>query len=434
MNTRLELWRVLCTLAACGLAHCAFAQSSTDWNTPAEVQAIDFRLESPERKVLFLDDGLAYQIALDFMMIERGEVRVEAELGEPGRFQVEVMNPRALVEVKNVRVEGTQGKAEVEARVKPLSRSDATARARQAVAKIWDPVEERLASEIANTDEAQIRSYLTRRNVDVPKGRDEAEAAAELRRVYLQERTLQQVLPDFRRALAELVERKSQWASAADKLRWQRAEDRTPLDDYQELVEYEVKDQHLRSLGLGFQSNIAEFEARLDSRFDAVYLATSGKVGDDPEQIRRMVQVLGVQDLNRLRDSLHVELRCRFYPAADPNDPNAQWFNAQRVACQARQVASIRVEGKLDPTKNDRVDWWTLEDYDEAQVILDVQTSAGFRVDRPFRTRQGVRLRVVATGEEPVTYVLGFRPRKKKDGLAVMIHESPAAADTGFPY
>jgi hypothetical protein len=434
MSRRPEFAAALGVLIACGLARWAGAQTTTRWNRPAELQTLDFRSEGAKRKVRLTDDGLAYEIPLEFMMVGHKRVRIEAELGEPGEFRIEQANPRALVDVKNVRVEGERGKAEVEARVTAMSRSDATARARDAVAKIWDPVERQLAPQLAHADAEQIRSYLAEREVDLwlDQGREVPEA--KLREIYLQERTRERVFPDFRRALAELVKRKPAWVATSDRLRWERTEDRTLLDAYHKLMEYEAKDAHLRRLGLSFDSNIAEFETRLDDRFDAVWLAMSGKVGEDQEQTRRMVQALGVGDLRRLHDALSVELRCRFHPATDPDDPNAQWFNAQRVACQSKKVASIRLQGKLDAAKHDRVDWWILDDFDEAQVLLDVQESPGFRVDPPFRDKRAVCLRVVATGEGPIRYALDFRPRRKKDGLAVVIYESPAAGDTGFPY
>jgi hypothetical protein len=433
MSRRLE-YAALWALIACGLARSASAQSTTRWNVPAEIQTIDFRSEGAKRKVRLTDDGLAYEIPLEFMMVGHQRVRIEADLGEPGEFRIEQASTRALVDVKNVRVEEGQGKAEVEARVPAMSRSDATTRARDAVAKIWDPVERQLAPQLADTGLEQVRSYLAEREVDLPLGRNRDIPEAKLREIYLQERTLQRVFPDFRRALAELVKRKPAWIATTDRLRWERTEDRTLLDAYHKLMEYEAKDEHLCRLGLSFDSNIAEFETRLDDRFDAVWLAMSGKVGEDQEQTRRMVQALGVGDLRRLHDSLSVELQCRFHPATDPDDPNAQWFNGQRVACQAKKVASIRVEGKLDAAKHDRVDWWILDDFDEAQVFLDVQEAPGFRVDPPFRDKRAACLRVVATGEGPVSYALEFRLRRKKSGLAVVIHEAPATADTGFPY
>ena len=434
MNRRAEFAAAIGALVAWTLAGCAVAQSTTRWNAPDELQTLDFRSESAKRKVRLTEDGLGYEIPLEFMMVGHERVRIEAELGEPGEFRIEQANPRALVDVKNVRVEQGRGMAEVEARVTAMSRGDATARARDAVAKIWDPVESKLAPQLAGTSPEQIRSYLAERNVDISLEQGREVPEAKLRDIYLQERTLERVFPDFRRALAELIKRRPAWVATSDRLRWERTEDRTLLDAYHKLMEYEVKDEHLGRLGLSFDSNIAEFETRLDDRFDAVWLAMSGKVGEDQEQTRRMVQALGVGDLRRLYDALSVELRCRFHPATDPNDPNAQWFHGQRVACQAKHVASIRVEGRLDAAKHDRVDWWILEDFDEAQVLLDVQEAAGFRVDPPFRDKRTVCLRVVATGEGPVSYALDLRPRRKKSGLAVVIHESPAAGDTGFPY
>jgi hypothetical protein len=315
-----------------------------------------------------------------------------------------------------------------------MSHGDATERARAAVARIWDPVERELAPQLADTGLAEIHAYLARRKVDLPFGEGGQLPEAKLREIYLQERTLERVYPDLLRAFSEVVKRKPAWVATSDRMRIERTEDPALRDTYHKLIEYETKAEHLNRLGLAFDSNIPGFETRIDERFDAVELALSGKVGEDQEKTRRMVQALGVGDLRRLHDALSVELRCLFHPATDPDDANAQWFNGQRVACQAKNVASIRLEGKLEAAGDDRVDWWILDEFDEAQVLLDVKEAPGFRVDPPFRDKRAVCLRVVATGEGPVNYALEFRPRRKRTGVAVVIHESPPERDTGFPY
>jgi hypothetical protein len=315
-----------------------------------------------------------------------------------------------------------------------MSRSDATARARQAGAKIWDPAERQVAAEITGAGEEEMRRYLAERDAQIPPIENRKKALTELRRLYLQERTLERVAPDLLLALEELAERRPNWVTSYQRRQWEQADGRTLLDDYLRLAEYEVKAEQLRRCRLDFDSNLPDFEAKVDSRFDAVHVAMSGKVGEDAAQTRKMAQALGQADLKKLHESLAVALRCRFFPEAHPKDPNAQWFGAQRVSCQAKGVASITVHGRLDPERDDRVDWWTLDDYDDARVFFRAEEAPEFHVDPPFRDRQQVRLRVVATGDEPATYTLTFRPRKKRDGLSVVIHESPASADAAFPY
>jgi hypothetical protein len=418
-------------VVAWSCATAAWGQAPTGWSAAPATVAIDFRLAGPKREAVFLDDGFAYEIAVEFLLIGRDQVAIEAELGEPGEFRVESVNPAAMAKLKNVRVEGLRGAAEVEARVVALSRSDVTDRARQAIAKIWDPAERQLASEADAAPLGDVRRYLAEHEIEIPDIRDPEKAEAELRRLYLQHRTLNRVLPDFRLALEQFAERKPNWIGSRDLARWRQAEDHALIDDFHRLVEYEVKEEHLRRCGLVFESTVADFEAKIDGRFDAVYLAMSGKVGDDPDETRKMAQSLGPAELRRLRDALRVELRCRFYPPADERDPNSQWFHAQRIACQARDVASIRVEGRLDPARHDRVDWWALEGYDNAQVFFAADEAPGLRVDPPIRNGW---IRVVATGDKSVDYVLRFRPREKKEGIDVVIYESTAQADVTFPY
>jgi hypothetical protein len=138
---------------------------------------------------------------------------------------------------------------------------------------------------------------------------------------------------------------------------------------------------------------------------------------------------------SQLRAAISVTLLCRFYPAADPRDPDSQWFNGQRVACRAKGVASIRLEGRLDPAGRDRVDWWLLEGYDPQTVRLDYEKNPAFRVEPPYLVEGGARVRVVALGDKPVDYALELRPVKTSSGkLNVVIHESPSPSDRTFPY
>ena len=96
---------------------------------------------------------------------------------------------------------------------------------------------------------------------------------------------------------------------------------------------------------------------------------------------------------------------------------------------------SVRVEGKLDPAKKDRVDWWQLNGYDPTTVYLSFTQKPAVRVEPPFVDRAGARLRVVAQGDEVVDYWFEFQPRPSAaTGQKVIIHESPSQPRARFPF
>jgi hypothetical protein len=389
----------------------AFGQVETRWKAPDNVIRPDFGPQNTKRRVRFLDDGLAWEVPVEFLMIRHGRIALVADLPEDGQFQVVQANAAALVDVRNVRTKGNQGKADVVARVAALGRTGVTAQARRLVADFWNPVEKKVRERAGKRDRRQLDQYVF-------------------------DRTLRQLLPEIRRRLNDLAGRRPDWVSEQEQDAWQTAEDRALLDAYVELLEWEIMDAHLKRCGVELETGIRSFQNKLESWFDAVYAVTSGKVEDDPEAARRVYQVLGLREVNRLREALSVRLQCRFYPRVDPEDPNARWFNAQRVACRAQGVLSIRIEGQLDPQNHDRVDWWIVEGYSPTGVTLHVDKKAGYRVDPPFLSPEGARLRVVATGGQPVRYAMEFRPiiNRRRSDRRVLICESPAPAESKFPF
>lgn len=395
-------WQWLAIAAWCvgATADAQVEPSVSKWEAPGTLITLDFGPESSQRRVRFLDDGLAWEVSLDFLMVKHKRINLVADLPEAGEFKVVQSNPQALVDVKNVRVEGSQGRAELVARFDSMSPSDVATQARKTVGAFWDPVEKKAQAEASNTGMAEMYRHLEEelgrdalnellvfRTLKVPKERKQEAREKIVLEKYVFYQTLKQVVPDFRSGLNELAKRKPGWVTENEQFRWKTSKGPELRDTYLELLECEIMDAHLKRCGMGFDTGSTNFKNKIQGWFEAVYVATSGKVGEDPTAARRVFKAMTPRDIQRLRELLSVRLRCRLYPQVDPRDPNAQWFNAQRIACRARGVSVIRVEGKLDPARNDRVDWWIVEDFSPTTVSFHVDKKAGFRVDPPFLYR-----------------------------------------------
>jgi hypothetical protein len=130
-----------------------------------------------------------------------------------------------------------------------------------------------------------------------------------------------------------------------------------------------------------------------------------------------------------------VNTKCRFFAAVDPKDPNSHWRNGARVICLPSYVKSVRVEGTLDPARNDCVDWWTLVYFHRSKVAMHFPETPGLRHEVFQVTQDLARLRVVASGKQAASYAFELRPREGGSGIqSVVIHESPSMVDVKFPF
>ncbi len=422
--------RRVALVAILAVAGAAWAQSGPPLQGPP-VMRVDLTGANRERKTTFQADGLAMEVVGQLVMTGQTTVRIEASLPEPGEFKVESASPAAQVDVRNVRASGRQGTADVTARFTPMSVADAEHRAKQAVDRIWDPLEQKFRPEADQMDLKQLHAWLREKNIPIPEAKEPPRELELCRREYRTARVFEVIGPAVRERLNELMDRKSQWFNAQDRAAIDEKNSRTLVETYQEQAKYDIIDEYLRGVDLGVETHRANYRTRLTVRLEAAYQVLTGKGGRGTT----VASGLTPAEQSRLRAALTVKLVCRFYPAADPQDPNAQWFNGQRTACRAKGVASIRLEGTLDPGKRDRVDWWLLEGYDPQTVRLDYPRNAAFRVDSPFMVGGGARLRVVAAGEKAVDYAVELRPVPASSGkLNVVIHESPSPSGRKFPY
>lgn len=431
----LRIFRVAWCIVACmAIVSTARAQTASRWPPPEPNYSVDFGSDDSGRQVVFLASGAALEIPLDFLLIKHPRVTVRARLPEPGSFEVEQVNPKAMADV----VRKGPDRFEITAKLSAVSRSDAGGAARKRLKQLAAPYRERLGPEAQRMSKSELARFLRSAGAAVPGPKPKEEEGKQLERLreaYVDRRALEEIAPELREKLEEIAAARPAWVPAKDRAAWGSASAGALRDDFLTLSEWEIMDEHLKRCGLGFDSNTVGFQRKLEGRIDALYLVLAGKVGENPAESARIAQVLGQEDRQKLRDTLTVQLRLRFFPEVDPEDPNAQWFNAQRVACRASGVALIRLAGSLNPAEHDRVDWWFVEGYKPSAATVSVGEGKGFQISPPFPCDGGARLRIVATGKQPAEYSIEFRPTGAPQGdRNVVVYESPSWPGAEFPY
>jgi len=428
---------VVALLAASDL--CSAAQSASRWPSPERSYSLEFASEESGRQAVFDDEGFAWEIQLDFLMVEHPRVSVNARLPEAGRFDVVQANPQARVQLER---KGTNT-VEVEAELRPLSAEDVAGRARDKMMQLAEPLLKKIRPEAEKLNKDDIIEFLRQRGAEIPiladrekdKEKQKAKELKTLRAAYTDLRTVEDLAPELRRLLPEIAAAHPAWVTAKDQARWAVARPQELRDDYFILTSYEIMDEYLKQCGMGIDSNIPGYRARLDTRMDAVYVILAGKVGEDPLRSAAISQAMTGDESDRLRETLSVRLRCRFFPETDPQDPNSQWYSAQRVGSRVKGARSVRLQGTLNPAEHDAADWWLLDGYNPAMVMLQAGKNPDVRWDGPFPCEGGARIKVVATGKNKVDYRLDLQPVGAELGDSeVLIHESPCWAGAKFPF
>jgi hypothetical protein len=356
----------------------AGAAERAAWRIPTEKQLFDFTDDKHPPRHAFLDDGMALELSCSFLMLQHAKIAFEAILpSEPGEFKVQQGNPRALVEVTDVKIEEGKGRAEVAATFRPMT---------------WLEVER-----------------TAKKKIDEIK--------------------------DLPQAFKDVTTRHERWIAATDASVWRGLGEKQQRESLRELAAFDVADEYLRRLGIELETNRSNYKSKLKSHVESVYPLVAGTIDTEISDAPPTARGLSATQVERLREALEVRLTLRFFPKVDAGDANGQWFHAQRVGCRAKGVASIRLEGHLDPGKQDRVDWWFLEGFAPGTVALVAPKGAGFRVDPPYARENGALLRVTAAGDRAVEYTIELRPvGPPSDGLQVVIPETPAVAEAQFPF
>jgi hypothetical protein len=417
------------------------------FTVPDEKQAIDFRAANPQRRITFTQQGMAYEVPLNLFMIKHRQITITADAPEEGSFEIVSSNPKAGVKIENVRVNNGKCSAEVVVSIPPLSSGQVFEQAQARIDAIRRAAQQQATHEADTQKPEELPKFFADKKKTVPRNPQFA------RQDFIQFRAADLAREAGAAKLAELQQRRPQWFTAKQREAWEKKDDNGLLDEYRAISEFDIIDQHLRDAGFVVETTAANFRNLLLAKLAGIYAITSGKTlrkdpppgtplavetnqeRDERAQALKAVAALDPAELQHLRELLTVNLRCRFLPAADPRDPNAQWFNGQRVSCRAFGVESIRVQGRLDAAHHDRVDWWQLDGYDPQLVQLELPAIAGIVFDPPFVAADGVRLRVRTSDSGRGDYWFELRPKTALTGKAkVLIHETPAVADAKFPF
>jgi len=408
------------------------APAQVTWVVPETEQTIDFSTQNANRTIVFRDDGMAIEVSRGFPMIRHDKITIVATLPEPGRFDVEQMNPRAIVEVNNLGVKDGLAKAEIVARLPVRGWGEIRKMALEKLDEILQPYWPAAEKEMKIRGPAQQLQLLKFHKIPEPENRDD------LLPISTRILAVGRAAGDIRRKADEITRERPIWISKFDKTTWSRKDGIALARDYQRLFGFTVAEAYLQSWGLEFDANTRQFDSLLETKTAGVHGLRSGlsiERSKEGAAAGRAVAALSPDDRDRIRQMLEVKLKCRFFPATESSDPNSQWYNGQWVTCRAKGVKSIRVEGKLDPAEKDQVDWWRLDGYDPATVYLRFTENPAVRVEPPFVHRETARLRVVAEGDEAVDYWFEFQPRPSAvTGQQVLIHESPSQTKTNFPF
>lgn len=399
----------------------ARAQSGLRWKVPDAVQRIDLGPDNRTRQIRLASEGLSIEVPVKFFMIGQGQVSIEAALPEAGRFDLKLVNDKALVEVRNMRVEGKFGRAEIVALAPPLSFDNAWEKTQPAVDAIQGTARQRAADRAKQLSGRELRSYLETQGEKAPDGEDK------LRTAYAQAKADEETAPQFKTKVRELIDDRPTWyrRDVEDRLRQARVNARLL---YQELAALDLAEDYLDRFGLRLsqrQPNYTAFADRVQARLGAVYQIVGGKTAQGEKR------AVDASELAKLRQALLVDLECRLFPQADPQDPNSQWFAGQRIICQGSGIKTIKVFGRLDPANHDQGDWWILEQC-SANIPLDTTRGDGYRIEPPLKAGERMALRVVATSDKAVDY--SFQLTLKDRGMAITVYESPARADAKFPF
>ena len=431
MNVRCWLTSPLLIAACLAAPGARPAWSADPWPHPKPSYSLDFKTDNPDMEIAFLDEGLAKEMKLDFLLVKHQKVKVQAKLPEPGKLLLIQTNPAFVGDVKTVR----PGFFEVVSTVSSLNLDELTRQTQRSYDELGSPYKKERDAEAKKLTKDDLLDFFKEREIRPPRAKRPLDEIGTLREAYVGALLLDAMKPDLKKYLVDLDKKRPRWVTKKDSEKWDAAKSAGPLkDDYFRFRQLDILDEYLRTFGLTFDSDVAEFETELKSRAEAVYAAMEGNIKTSSDALA-VSKILGTVDYNRLRTALTANLRCCFVPKVEPGDANAQWFNAQRVACKARGVASITVKGTLDPAANDRVDWWFVQWYDAAGTVLGAEKESGYRVDPPFTCEDGARLRIVASGKSPAVYTLTFRPIGAPQGdKKVVIYEAPSADGAQFPF
>jgi hypothetical protein len=408
------------------LASTAFSQSGLQ--PPPETIKLVVGTVNKEHKMVLSDKGHALEVPLSFPMIGRDAVAIEAALGEQGRFDIELINTKAAVEVKNVRTEEGLGRAEVVRKVQPMSTEELLQQRDEQLEELAGKAAvDKARQEAENARPEDLRRFL----VDIGFGELRDKSVERLRSTYVKIKPFSGKGDLLRKKLGEAAAANPRRFTPQDKKSWESMKVGELYEYYRMVLQTEIAEDYLKRCGLDYDRSTRNAAEKVIPMFIAMHALMTGNTPTDPEEAKAAKEAMTGGSATLLRQAITADLRLRIYSGTESTDANAQWFNAQRVACRATGASSIRVEGTLDPDKGDSVDWWIIERWDPASITFTTSSEGEVQFDPPQVVDGAARLRVAA-GTKAARY--WFEMKTDRGDLRVVIHESHIPAESKFPY
>jgi hypothetical protein len=425
-----SLWIGTWTVAACGLE---LPAEEVSWAVPDPVQKVDFAAAVAESRPLFLEEGAVWERSLGFALVGQEEVTIEASLPEEGEFSVVLANPKAQIEIRPMPARGQTQRVLVARTWKFQTMQDFRHKAESAALAALEQQRQQARQEMSGQSVRSLAAYL-RKNSKTKRHVNEGDEE-QVRTEYEKLRAVDLGADVLRGLLQEMDRRRKAWVTSDTQKGWNKASGFELMSEYERLLTLDLADQYLTDFGLKRETE-QNYAGVIALKVDGIETFASGR-SLDPQNVtaRQMVRATPSGDLRRVREALTVVAKCRFRLPSDPEDPNSQWFHAQQVVCAVHGSKSIRVEGSLDPTRQDQADWWTLIDYDPSRVRLEFPPVAGVTYQVYSGGGRIHRMRIVGTGNGPLPYSFTMHARKTSpEARTITITESPADAGAKFPF
>lgn len=411
------------SLAACILL--AASPSLAQFQKAPETIKVVMGTENKDAKTVLGERGQALELPITFPFYGRDKVAIEATLKQPGKFDIEVIGPKALVEVKDLRIEDGVGKAELVRKIEPMSADDLRKQRDEALEELaGKQAIDKARKQAEDSKMDDIRRYLSGLKLD-----DDQDERA--RTLFMHLKAFEGKGNLLRKKLDEAADENPRRFTTQEKKSWEAMKFHELYVVYRKVLQTELAEKQLVRYGLEADRSTRNAAENVVPMLLAMhYLMTGQNPDKESEKAVRDATTGGLMQV--LRKALTVELRLRIYSDSENSDPNSQWFNAQRVACRAIGVNTIRVEGSLDPAKGDSIDWWILERWDPLSVGLVTSSDDDVRFAKPEVENGVARLQVIA-GKKAAKYWFELKADKGGD-LKVVIGESMIPSEVKFPY
>lgn len=393
---------------------------------------LDFRSDKSRGKPHFMPDGIAYRRSQQ-VDLRRGSVTLTVQLPDAG--EVRFMESGKSLAQFETRRKANESVVELIVRpVKPIqSRRQLENQAEAKVRKLLAEFQSQATKEMKGRGADALRNYIQSQNL-IPPTMEE-----KLLDVAVQARTVELGSPRMLEQLQSLTQEHPTWISPEDQARYPRLTSQQRFVALKELYTLELAAQYIQDWGLKLDIKTLNGGRRIISKLDgmdAIFGFTSGEGSGAARGLER-------REIDELRERTQIAGEVVYFPATDPLDSNSQWFHGQRVPCTIRGTDRIRIEGTLQASAHDAVDWWILANFDANTMQVNFSASASVTHELYTDRVQGTRLRVHTSSSESLSYTFEIIPQstsgnsntKASSNLTpVVIHESPVRSDAKFPF